>query len=169
MLIALLVKSNRIKQLMVGIMVTCLIQLLGQICQLIGMSGIMALHVGNQSNQLLHGCMAVFVGAAILMQMLMRMGMLVVMGMTVSMALGVLYAIMGMSMGMLMAVLVVVSTVLRNIAVMVLTATLISVMVTTALMVVAVLVMMFSHCIRLLFRHYNPFLPFSQAPMGDKK
>ena len=106
MLIALLIKSNRIKQLVVGIMVTCLIQLFCQICQFVGMGSVMALHVGDQRDQLLHGCMAVLVGAALLMQMLMRMGMLVVMGVTVSMAVNVLYTIMGMSMGVLMGVLV---------------------------------------------------------------
>ena len=142
MLISLLIKSNGIEKLVVCFVVACLIQLLCQVCQLIGVSGVMALHIGDQSDQLLHGSVAVLVrmvmgmmmvvamamsmsmgmlvAAAVLMlvstsgivQMLVRMGMLMVMAVTVRVDVGVLCTVMGMSVGVFMCVLMCVSTVM---------------------------------------------------------
>ena len=97
MLIALLIESNGIQQLVVGLVVACLIELLCQIGQLIGVSDVVALHIGDQSDQLLHG------GVVVLMRMLMGMRMCMVVGVVVSMAVGMLCAVVGVSMGVLTA------------------------------------------------------------------
>lgn len=93
MLIALLIESNGIQQLVVGLVVACLIELFCQIGQLIGVSGVVALHIGDQSDQLLHG------GVVVLMRMLMGMRMCMVVGVAV----GMLCAVVGVSMGVLTA------------------------------------------------------------------
>ena len=112
LLIALPVEGSGIQQLVVCLVVACLIELLCKIEQLVGVGGVVALHIGDQSDQLLHGGVAVLVGVALFVQVLMGMGMLVVMGVTVGVAVSMLYTVVSMSVGVFMGVLMVMLTVM---------------------------------------------------------
>ena len=89
----------RIHDLMIGSMVSRFIQLAGKLCQLLGVGGIVAHHVLHQSNQLLHGGVAMVVSTLRTVQMLMGMGMLVIVGMRVIMGMGVGMAVVSMLVG----------------------------------------------------------------------
>lgn len=118
--IALFIVGNGGHDLFVSGMIASLFQLLGQICQLIGMGGIVAGHILHQCSQLLHRGMfalgsaaatlvvtvvAVGVFAALCVEVVVGVGMLVAVFVGVTVAVGVCYAVVGMFMGMLMSML----------------------------------------------------------------
>ena len=126
--IALFKVGNSSHDLLVSRGTTCLLQLNGQICQLLGMGGIVADHILHEGYQLIHGgvlalgcaattaataivavvVMVMIMGVVVAMQMVMLMGMGVVMLMSMDMVMGVCVTVMGMlvRMGMLMGMIV---------------------------------------------------------------
>ena len=111
--VALVKACDGIHDLVIGHMIVCLIQLYCQICQFLGMGCIVAHHVLHQSQQFIHGSVAVMMLVAMFMQMIMRMGMRMVMGMGmivgVSMGVSIVGMFMGMCVGVLMRMLVAMS------------------------------------------------------------
>ena len=122
--IALFEIGNSGHDLLIGGVAAGLLQLNGQVGQLLGMGGVVAHHVLHQSNQLLHGGVlalalaaaaaagtAVGMGVlvALVMEMLVGVGMCVIVVMLMGMLVGVGNTVMGVLMGMGVAVLVVVS------------------------------------------------------------
>ena len=105
--VTLLKASNGIHNLMVCCVISGFVQLVSQLCQFLGMGGIMADHILHQCHQFFHRGMGVVMCVTVLMQMIVVMGVLVRMGMFVLVLVGVSMTVMGMLVGMGMGMLVV--------------------------------------------------------------